>query len=170
MAAGCVRVVGLCWQAVATSVFGAALFGKVESLPSANEPLAVYVVVALTVSVIAFGILLLPYGRDRGRQLHIATRVFGWQAAVGSALAFSFALSTPSDAERSVTFFVGLLLLLPAIFGVVAALIGEAHAHYSRIEQERQRATEMAQLIALLRSLQAASSSAPRPWWHLRGK
>lgn len=165
-AAGLVRTIGCVWQGTAAIVFGAALLGWIESLPAVGDPLVEYVIVALLVSVVVLGLVFIPYGGDRARQMHLIARAFGWQGAIGSVLAFSFALSTPSESERTVAFFVGVLLVFPSLIGVAGSLLAEALEHRSRTLAEARRAAEVERLALLLETLAAKHSTARRRWWH----
>ena len=153
------KAVGFAWQGTMAIVAACGLAGWVDGLPEWGHPLAIYLVVALVSGAFVGALLLAPYGGDWGRRLGVWARIFGWQAAVGSVLAFSVGLAGPYGPERTAAFGVGMTLVIPALIGSVAYLLAEVHGHHMKLRAGHQATAEREELLAELRALRGAVES-----------
>lgn len=167
-------VLVLVWQVIAVAALLVSLADDTDPAMQFGAETAIYSVAAIVVVVLVSVVLLLPYGGELTRRLGVWARVLGWQAAVGSVLVFSIALTSDDLDETDVAGVAGLFLLAPAVIGALFWLLADARAHRvtaARLaDQDRRLDEALAELRQATARLEASTARLARPWWRRIGR
>jgi hypothetical protein len=151
LAGGSLLLFAIAWSLQAVllaTILYAGLTGN-SSLPTFGSRYGLWMWVGVAAA--AAGLLLVSIGFytvDYSRHCHLIARVCGWQAAIGSVLVFSVAVSDLESATRDGSVTVGLYLLMPALIGIAATLLAEMWDHRKRQDDRSELAAEIADRIA----------------------